>query len=122
MRETRHMNVNFIEGVLDKSDAGLRAVLLAQWRVRVGVAIPVIVADLVLFLTSPNGIPLWFLGLTAGYCVYALSPYSLIRNGSFKVLYGMLAIRVKGLATCFPSVKNCRTQSCSVATPPQTDP
>jgi len=84
------MNVNFIEGVLDKSDAGLRAVLLAQWRVRVGVAIPVIVADLVLFLTSPNGIPLWFLGLTAGYCVYALSPYSLIRNGSFKVLYGML--------------------------------
>jgi two-component system sensor histidine kinase RpfC len=84
------MNVNFIEGVLDKSEFGLRAVLLAQLRVRVGVAIPVIVADLVLFLTSPNGIPLWFLGLTAGYCVYALSPYSLIRNGSFKVLHGLL--------------------------------
>jgi two-component system sensor histidine kinase RpfC len=90
LAQTRHMNVNFIEGVLDKSEFGLRAVLLAQLRVRVGVAIPVIVADLVLFLTSPNGIPLWFLGLTAGYCVYALSPYSLIRNGSFKVLHGLL--------------------------------
>ena len=84
------MNVNFIEGLLDKSESGLRAVLLAQLRVRVGVAIPVIIADLVLFLTSPNGIPLWFLGLTAGYCAYALSPYLLIRNGSFKVLYGLL--------------------------------
>ncbi|HET7064781.1 MAG TPA: ATP-binding protein [Rudaea sp.] len=84
------MNVNFIEGVLDKSEFGLRAILLAQLRVRVGVAVPVIVADLVLFLTSPNGIPLWFLGLTAGYCLYALSPYSLIRNGSYKVLYGLL--------------------------------
>ena len=84
------MNVNFIEGVLDKSEAGLRAILLAQLRVRVGVAVPVIVADLVLFLTSPNGIPLWFLGLTAGYCVYALSPYSLIRNGSYKLLYALL--------------------------------
>ena len=84
------MNVNFIEGVLDKSEFGLRAVLLAQLRVRVGVAIPVIIADLVLFLTSPDGLPLWFLGLTAGYCVYALSPYSLIRNGSFRALYGLL--------------------------------
>lgn len=84
------MNVNFIEGVLDKSESGLRAVLLAQLRVRVGVAIPVIVADLVLFLISPDGIPLWFLGLTAGYCVYALSPYLLIRRGSSAVLKALL--------------------------------
>jgi two-component system sensor histidine kinase RpfC len=76
------MNVNFIEGVLDKSESGLRAILLAQLRVRVGVAIPVIVADLVLFLTSPNGLPTGFVGLTAGYLT-ALSPYSLIRNGSY---------------------------------------
>jgi hypothetical protein len=94
------MNVNFIEGVLDKSESGLRAILLAQLRVRVGVAIPVIVADLVLFLTSPNGLPLWFLGLTAGYCLYALSPYSLIRNGSFKVLYGLLSPRPYSIRSC----------------------
>ena len=84
------MNVNFIEGVLDKSESGLRAVLLAQLRVRVGVAIPVIVADLALFLISPDGIPLWFLGLTAGYCVYALSPYLLIRGGSSRILQALL--------------------------------
>ncbi|HSE11550.1 MAG TPA: histidine kinase dimerization/phospho-acceptor domain-containing protein, partial [Rudaea sp.] len=84
------MNVNFIEGVLDKSESGLRAILLAQLRVRVGVAIPVIIADLVLFLISPDGIPLWFLGLTAGYCVYALSPYLLIRRGSAALLQGLL--------------------------------
>lgn len=84
------MNVNFIEGVLDKSESGLRAILLAQLRVRVGVAIPVIAADLVLFLISPDGIPLWFLGLTAGYCVYALSPYLLIRRGSSRLLQALL--------------------------------
>jgi two-component system sensor histidine kinase RpfC len=84
------MNVDFIEGVLDRTDKGLRSVLLAQARVRLGVAIPVIVADLVLYFVTPGGVPLWFLGLTAGYVMYALTPYWLMRTASAPFLQMLL--------------------------------
>lgn len=84
------MNAKFIEGVHDKTEQGLRKILLAQAKVRLGVAIPVIISDLVLFFTTPNGVPLWFLCLTAGYCIYAISPYWLTRNASPKFLQTLL--------------------------------
>jgi len=84
------MNVNFIEGVHDKTQSGLRTILVAQAKVRLFVAVPVIIIDLVLFFTTPDGVPGWFLGLTAGYCAYALSPYWLMRNGSYTRLQILL--------------------------------
>jgi two-component system, sensor histidine kinase RpfC len=84
------MNVNFIEGIHDKTEQGLRKILLAQAKVRLGVAIPVIIADLILFFTTPGGVPLWFLCLTAGYSAYAISPYWLTYNATAKSLQNLL--------------------------------
>jgi two-component system, sensor histidine kinase RpfC len=80
------MNLNFIDGIHDKTRAGLQTILLSQAKVRVYVALPVILCDLILFLITPGGIHGWFIALTAGYCAYALSPYWTIRNGSFASL------------------------------------
>jgi two-component system sensor histidine kinase RpfC len=84
------MNINLIEGVHDKTEHGLRAILLAQAKVRLFVAIPVILADLVMFFTTPGGVPFWFICLTAGYCVYAALPYRLARIGSYASLQPLL--------------------------------
>lgn len=85
------MNVNFIEGVHDKSESGLRAIVSAQAKVRVLVAVPVIISDLVWFLLRPSeGMPPWFLGLTVGYCLYALAPYRLMRKASYSTLQRLL--------------------------------
>ncbi|MDR3389758.1 MAG: ATP-binding protein [Rudaea sp.] len=84
------MNVNLIEGVHDKSERGLRTILRAQAKVRLYVAVPVILGDLVLFFTTPGGIPFWFICLTAGYCTYAAMPYWLIRRGSQSSLQWLL--------------------------------
>ena len=80
------MNVNFLEGVHDRTEQGLRSILKAQAKVRLGVALPVIVADLIMFFTTSDGIPSWFLLLTFGYCVYAISPYWLMRKASLTAL------------------------------------
>jgi two-component system, sensor histidine kinase RpfC len=76
------MNINLIEGVHDKSERGLRTILLAQAKVRLYVAIPVILADLFMFFTTPGGVPIWFIYLTAGYCFYAALPYRLLRTAA----------------------------------------
>jgi two-component system sensor histidine kinase RpfC len=80
------MNVNFLEGAHDRSDQGLRGILRAQANVRLGVAIPVIVADLVIFFISSSAIPMWFAALTFGYFLYALSPFWFMRKASVQAL------------------------------------
>jgi len=82
--------MNLVEDVQDKTKPGLRAILFAQARLRLCVAIPVIVTDLVLYLSTPGGIPFWFLGLMAGYCAYALSPYWLIARSNYASLQRLL--------------------------------
>ena len=82
--------MNLVEGVQDKTESGLRAILYAQAKLRLLVAIPVIVTDLVLYLITPGGIPLWFLGLMAGYGAYAVSPYWLIARGNGASLQRLL--------------------------------
>jgi two-component system, sensor histidine kinase RpfC len=84
------MSIDLIEGVNDRTESGLRTILLAQAKVRLYVAFPVIFSDLVLFFVTPGGIPIWFILLTAGYCAYALSPSWLIRNGSYSSLKALL--------------------------------
>jgi two-component system sensor histidine kinase RpfC len=82
--------MNLVEGAHDKTESGLRTILYAQAKIRVFVALPVIVTDLVLFFMSPSGIPLWFVGLMLGYCAYALSPYWLIARSNYAALQFLL--------------------------------
>ncbi|MEP6485465.1 MAG: ATP-binding protein [Rudaea sp.] len=84
------MNINFLEGVHDRTEQGLRSILQAQAKVRVGVAVPVIIADLVMFFTTHAGVPAWFLVLTLGYCVYAISPFWVMRKASLSMLQWLL--------------------------------
>ena len=84
------MVFNLIEGVLDKSDKGLRDVLLAQAKVRVAVAIPVILTDIVLYFISHTGVPFWFAWLTVGYAVYAVIPFVLARDAASAALRSLL--------------------------------
>ena len=70
--------MNLVEGVQDKSESGLRTILYSQAKIRLIVAIPVILGDFALFSRSPGGIPLWFYGLVLCYCAYALAPFLLI--------------------------------------------
>ena len=71
--------MNLVEGAQDKTEPGLRAILFAQAKLRLVVAIPVIVIDSLLYFISPGGIPLWFLGLMTGYAAYASIPFWLIQ-------------------------------------------
>src|SRR5689334_18950996 len=73
-------DMNLIKGAQDRSDSGLRTILFAQAKVRVIVAVPVILSDLFLLSSGTGGIPVWFLCLMAAYAAYALSPYWLIRR------------------------------------------
>jgi two-component system sensor histidine kinase RpfC len=82
--------MNLVEGADDKTESGLRAILFAQAKVRLCFALTVIVSDLVLFFITPGGVPAWFLGLTAGYCVYVALPFLLIRNSTHPSLQTLL--------------------------------
>ncbi|HST26744.1 MAG TPA: hypothetical protein VLK26_00060 [Rudaea sp.] len=84
------MIIDFTEGVLDKSDKGLRDVLLAQAKVRVAVAIPVILTDIALYFILHNGVPFWFAWLTVGYAVYAVIPFVLTRGAASAALRSLL--------------------------------
>jgi hypothetical protein len=52
------MNVNLLEGVHDKTTAGLREIVLAQARVRLFVAVPVILSNFVVFFATHGAMPL----------------------------------------------------------------
>ncbi len=84
------MIFNFTEGVPDKSEQGLRGILLSQAKVRFAVAIPVILTDIVLYFVLHNAVPLWFLALTIGYALYAAMPFVLTRRASVARMQGLL--------------------------------
>jgi two-component system sensor histidine kinase RpfC len=86
------MIIDFTEGVPDKSENGLRGIVQAQAKVRLAVAIPVILSNVVLYFLLHNRVPLWFLGLTAGYVVYSVPPFFLIRGASVSILRRMLIL------------------------------
>ncbi|MBS0571244.1 MAG: response regulator [Proteobacteria bacterium] len=65
------------EGVVDKSEGGLRKIVLAQAKIRVAVAIPIILIDIALYFSLRDEIPGWFPLLTASYAIYALAPFVL---------------------------------------------
>lgn len=86
------MSFKFFAGALDKTETGLREILLAQARVRLAVAIPVILSDIVLYFAFHDAVPLWFLALTVGYALYAGSPFFLSRGASVTSLQWMLVL------------------------------
>ena len=70
---------DIVEGAPDRSEAGLRAVLVAQAKVRIGIAIPVVIVEALLYLASPENVAARLVLLTACYCLYVLIVHLLLR-------------------------------------------
>jgi two-component system sensor histidine kinase RpfC len=68
------MSFNFTEGVPDKSEQGLRRIVLAQARIRIVFAAIVIVSEILIFGVPSGALPAWFVYLTAAYSIYVLAP------------------------------------------------
>lgn len=62
----------------DASEAGLRRLLLAQAKVRLGFAAIVVCFETYLFSVAAHGIPFWFLLLASGYGLYVALPFCLV--------------------------------------------
>jgi two-component system sensor histidine kinase RpfC len=75
---------------LDKTEIGLREIILAQAKVRFAVAIPVILTDVVLYFVLHDAVPLWFLALTIGYALYAITPFLVTPRASAANLQRLL--------------------------------
>lgn len=73
------MIFNFIEGVPDKSEQGLRGIVLAQARIRIVFAAIVIVSEALGFGLPSGVLPVWFAYLTATYSIYVLAPLAVQR-------------------------------------------
>lgn len=70
---------DIVEGAPDRSEAGLRAILAAQAKVRIGIAIPVVIVEALLYLASPENVATRLLLLTACYCLYVFIVHLLLR-------------------------------------------
>ncbi|SFN51254.1 ATP-binding protein [Dokdonella immobilis] len=71
---------DIVEGALDKTESGLRAILSAQARVRAVIALPVVIVEALLYLTSPEGVASRLLALTLGYCAYVVAMHVLVHH------------------------------------------
>jgi two-component system, sensor histidine kinase RpfC len=71
---------DIVEGALDKTEPGLRAILAAQARVRVVIALPVVLVEAFLYLTSTEGVAGRLLALTLGYCAYVVAMHVLVHH------------------------------------------
>ena len=71
---------DIVEGAPDRSEPALRAILGAQAKVRIGIAIPVVIVETGLYLASPENVAARILLLTACYCLYVLIVQLLLRH------------------------------------------
>jgi two-component system, sensor histidine kinase RpfC len=78
-------NLNLFEGMHDASEGGLRRLLLAQAKVRLGFAAIVVCFETYLFSVAAHGIPFWFLLLASGYGLYVAIPFCLVALRSERV-------------------------------------
>ena len=69
---------DIVEGALDKTETGLRAILAAQARVRVVIAVPVVLVEAYLYLASTEGVAGRLFALTLGYCAYVVAMHVLV--------------------------------------------
>jgi two-component system, sensor histidine kinase RpfC len=72
------MTTDIVEGAIDKTESGLRAVLSAQGKVRILIAAPVVIVEAVLYIASPEGVASRLIALTAAYCIYVLTLHLLV--------------------------------------------
>ncbi len=79
-----------LNGVPDSSEKGLRAILRAQTKLRIAMALPFALIGVLLFFQSADGVPLVFIGLTLCYCAYAGSIFVATRTRSSRVLKNLL--------------------------------
>lgn len=68
------MTFNITEGVPDKSENGLRGIVLAQARVRIVFAAIVIATAILVFGLPSRTLPTWFVYQTGAYSIYVLAP------------------------------------------------
>lgn len=73
------MIADIVEGAIDKSDTGLRAILFNQAKLRIFIAAPVVVIETILYLMSPNSVATRLALLTLGYCLYVIVLHALVR-------------------------------------------
>lgn len=73
------MNSDIVEGAIDKSDSGLRTILFDQARLRICIAVPVVLIETILYLMSPGSVAVRLIALTAGYCLYVVILHGLVR-------------------------------------------
>lgn len=65
------MNFDIVEGAIDKSQEGLRNIVLAQARLRTLVAVPIVALQCMLYGASPDSVE-HFVAVGAIYCIYVL--------------------------------------------------
>jgi two-component system sensor histidine kinase RpfC len=73
------MTTDIVEGAFDKSEAGLRSILLAQAKLRVLIAVPVALTEAVLYVMAPDSVASRLVWLTGGYCAYIVILQLLVR-------------------------------------------
>jgi two-component system, sensor histidine kinase RpfC len=74
------MNMDIVEGAIDKTDAGLRKVLAAQSRMRVVVALVVVGAEIWFHLSTPDAMVGRLVAVSLSYCAYVLAMVLLVRS------------------------------------------
>jgi two-component system, sensor histidine kinase RpfC len=74
------MNMDIVEGAIDRTDAGLRKVLYAQARMRVIVALVVVGAEIWFHLSTPDAMVGRLVAVSLSYGAYVLAMILLVRS------------------------------------------
>lgn len=82
----------FLSEVSDKTEAGLRSVLIAQGKMRLAIATPVILCNLIFLSVAHDSVPAWFVLLTVGYSLYAATLHLCAHKFSQSLLKRLLVI------------------------------
>ncbi len=89
------MNADIVEGAIDRTESGLRQILLEQAKLRIYIAIPVVLIETFLYLKSPENVAVRLMVLTAAYCVYVVAMQWLARyQGSMPARFILVATAV----------------------------
>ena len=76
------MTPDIVEGAIDKSDDGLRGVLRSQSRLRLLIALPIVVFAVAYYVGWPGSIAGRFVPITVVYCLYVVTVHALVWKGA----------------------------------------
>ena len=74
------MNIDIVEGAIDRTDVGLRTILAAQSRMRVIVALVVVGAEIWFHLSTPDAMVGRLVAVSVTYSAYVLAMILLVRS------------------------------------------